>query len=199
MAGLNITSIIKKHNNFIEKMERNAKRNHLTFIYGGSVNNGGMYADGHRIFYSNYVKNDSLSVNMQIGDMMKNGIIAPDKTTAGIFVDHIKMDIKALKFYKKENIILKLDSTDGVIYLTLKIKYLDDIFNALDLKNGYFSFWLPDIKLCANNTVKSPVIFCNNIGTMYQLPIFCGSADIESDYIKQNDLISKYYELLATA
>ena len=100
----------------------------------------------------------------------------------GIFLDHLKLDIKALKASKIKHIAVKTSRDNIILY---SIEYLLDSIKFLGIKEDYIS-----VKLYKNGKATMMQIM-NDKGFVYILNV--NSNDITLEYNKQQEIISTYY------
>lgn len=100
----------------------------------------------------------------------------------GLFLDHLKLDIKALKASKIKHIAVKTSRNNIILY---SIEYLLDSIKFLGIKEDYIS-----VKLYKSGKATMMQIM-NDKGFVYILNV--NSNDITLEYSKQQEIISNYY------
>ena len=100
----------------------------------------------------------------------------------GLFLDHLKLDIKALKASKIKHIAVKTSSNNIILY---SIEYLLDSIKFLSIKEDYIS-----VKLYKSGKATMMQIV-NDKGFVYILNV--NSNNITLEYNKQQEIISNYY------
>ena len=101
----------------------------------------------------------------------------------GLFLDHLKLDIKALKASKIKHIAVKTSSNNTILY---SIEYLLDSIKFLGIKEDYIS-----VKLYKSGKAKMMQIV-NDKGFVYILNV-TSKNNITLEYNKQQEIISNYY------
>ena len=140
---------------------------------------------------------NSLSVSAILGLIASGDIAIPEEHKSfnakaitqkaefirdGLFLDHLKLDIKALKASKIKHIAVKTSRDNIILY---SIEYLLDSIKFLGIKEDYIS-----VNLYKNGKATMMQIM-NDKGFVYILNVHTN--DITLEYNKQQEIISTYY------
>ena len=142
--------------------------------------------DGFSLFTNGsivFATNGDIAIPEEHKSFNAKSIIQKDEFISdGLFLDHLKLDIKALKASKIKLIAVKTSRNNVILY---SIEYLLDSIKFLGIKEDYIS-----VKLYKSGKVKMMQIM-NDKGFVYILNVHTN--DITLEYNKQQEIISAYY------